>query len=88
MKQRKLTFLSRLKFKHLKMGWIIIFGLVYSLVAMSQTLALKNYESFLINQRLFSSRTVIWANAIHISMYLNSSGRTTLNGTDVTVFER
>lgn len=80
MKQRKLTFLSRLKVKHLKMGWIIIFGLFYSIVAMSQILALKDYENLLLNQRLFSSRSVIWANAIHLSMYMHDSGREYVNG--------
>jgi hypothetical protein len=43
LKQRKLTFLSLLKFKHLKMGWIVLFGMFYSILSLSEMFSIKNY---------------------------------------------
>lgn len=68
------------------MGWIAIFGMVYSVVALSQTFALRNYESFLIDQWIFTSRSVIWANSIHFSYFLSSAGKDTIDGINIAKF--
>jgi hypothetical protein len=65
------------------MGWIVLFGMFYSIVSLSQTFSLQSYESELLNQWLFSSKSVLWSNSIHLSMYLNTTGHSIINGTDV-----
>lgn len=70
------------------MGWILIFGMVYSIVVLSQNYALKNYESFLMQQWIFSGRSILWANSIHFSMSLIDNGKEKINGINIEEFKK
>ena len=83
LKQRKLAFCSRLSLKHLKLFWVVIFGMIYSVVVLAQMFIVESYESFLKEQWIFSSRSIMWANSIHISWFLIDNGYETVNGINV-----
>ena len=87
MKQRKLTLLSRITLSYFKMGWIIVFGALYSVICISQIETTKSYYSFLEHQWIFSYQSTIWANAISHTCYLEISPLKDNLGIDVAVFK-
>ena len=49
------------------MIWIIVFGTLFSIAVILLFVSLQNYERFITNQSIFSGRSILWANSIHIS---------------------
>ena len=70
LKQRKLTFWSRLNCSYFKLTWVIFFGLAYSIIVLLQTFSLQNFESFLKDQWVFTGKTALWINTIQLSHFL------------------
>lgn len=70
------------------MGWVVVFGILYSIFVTVQTLTLRNYESFLGYQWRFSANSILWANSVHISDFLLDSGKSSIQGVDVLEFKK
>lgn len=88
LKQRKMSYFGRLSKTHLQMSWVVVFGILYSIFVTAQTLTLRNYERFLDYQWRYSANSILWANSVHISNFLLSSGKPIINGVDVLDFKK
>lgn len=62
--------------------------MIYSAVAITEIYLLENYEQFLKEQWMFSSRSILWANSIHISWYLLQSGHSNVQGISIQDFSK
>lgn len=82
-----MSFFGRLSSTHLKMSWVVLFGILYSIFVTAQTLSLKNYENFLGYQWRFSANSILWANSVHISDFLLNNNKSIIHGVDVSKFK-